>query len=964
MKSIRLILLLVFISLSSTSFVAAEQLRGNETVPKKDQDQEQGLSIEFEKYELENGLNVVLHQDDSDPIVSVAIQYGVGSNREKKGRTGFAHLFEHMLFQESENVEQDQFFKKIQDVGGTLNGGTWVDGTIYYEVVPKNALEMVMWLESDRMGYFINTVTESAFANQQEVVQNEKRQRVDNNPYGHTNWVIDKNLFPDGHPYSWQVIGELEDLKSATVEDVKEFYDKFYGPNNATLVIAGDFNKEETKKLVEKYFGEIKRRKEVAPLEVQNVKLKETKRLYHEDNFATAPQLNMVWPAVEQYTEDAYALDFLAQILSDGKEAPLYEVLVKEKELTSQPRAFNSADQIAGKFRIMVTANAGVDLDKVEAGINEAFDRFEKEGVTQKDIERIKAGLETDFYNGISSVLGKSFQLAQYDVFTGDPGYIEQDIENIKAVTKEDVMRVYEKYIKEKPYVLTSFVPKGQLELIAENSEKAKVVEEEITENVETTVAEASEEKEIEKTPSKINRSTPPAVGQTPSLNVPESWNVELENQLEVYGIEQTELPLVNFSLVIEGGHMLDDLTKKNGVANLMTDILMEGTANKTPAELEEAIDMLGANINMYTTNESIVIRGNTLKRNFEETMELVEEILLEPRWDEEEFGRIKTSTINSIKRNQANPNYIANQVYNELLYGANHPFAHPTSGTVASVEAITMQDLKDFYNNYFSPSVSRFHVVGDISRTEALDAIEALEEEWEAKEVNIPEYEVVTNRDKASLYFVDVPGAKQSVINIGYIALPRTSKDFFPAEVMNYKLGGSFSGNVNLILREEKGYTYGARSGFSGSKIPGTFTASSSVRTNATGESVGIFRDEIAKYREGIKPEDLEFTKNALIKSNALRFETQGSLLGMLQEMSAYDLPANYIEQEENIIRNMTLEQHKELAQKYLDESKMAYLVVGDAETQFEQFKDMGFDEVKLLNKEGEEVKLEELKQ
>lgn len=964
MKSIRLILLLVFISLSSTSFVAAEQLRGNETVPKKDQDQEQGLSIEFEKYELENGLNVVLHQDDSDPIVSVAIQYGVGSNREKKGRTGFAHLFEHMLFQESENVEQDQFFKKIQDVGGTLNGGTWVDGTIYYEVVPKNALEMVMWLESDRMGYFINTVTESAFANQQEVVQNEKRQRVDNNPYGHTNWVIDKNLFPDGHPYSWQVIGELEDLKSATVEDVKEFYDRFYGPNNATLVIAGDFNKEETKKLVEKYFGEIKRRKEVAPLEVQNVKLKETKRLYHEDNFATAPQLNMVWPAVEQYTEDAYALDFLAQILSDGKEAPLYEVLVKEKELTSQPRAFNSADQIAGKFRIMVTANAGVDLDKVEAGINEAFDRFEKEGVTQKDIERIKAGLETDFYNGISSVLGKSFQLAQYDVFTGDPGYIEQDIENIKAVTKEDVMRVYEKYIKEKPYVLTSFVPKGQLELIAENSEKAKVVEEEITENVETTVAEASEEKEIEKTPSKINRSTPPAVGQTPSLNVPESWNVELENQLEVYGIEQTELPLVNFSLVIEGGHMLDDLTNKNGVANLMTDILMEGTANKTPAELEEAIDMLGANINMYTTNESIVIRGNTLKRNFEETMELVEEILLEPRWDEEEFGRIKTSTINSIKRNQANPNFIANQVYNELLYGANHPFAHPTSGTVASVEAITMQDLKDFYNNYFSPSVSRFHVVGDISRTEALDAIEDLEEEWEAKEVNIPEYEVVTNRDKASLYFVDVPGAKQSVINIGYIALPRTSKDFFPAEVMNYKLGGSFSGNVNLILREEKGYTYGARSGFSGSKIPGTFTASSSVRTNATGESVGIFRDEIAKYREGIKPEDLEFTKNALIKSNALRFETQGSLLGMLQEMSAYDLPANYIEQEENIIRNMTLEQHKELAQKYLDESKMAYLVVGDAETQFEQFKDMGFDEVKLLNKEGEEVKLEELKQ
>lgn len=943
------------LSLLLSVFVSCEKLKGQE----KDTT-DPGLSIEFVKYELDNGLNVVLHQDKSDPIVSVAIQYGVGSNREKKGRTGFAHLFEHMLFQESENVPQDQFFKKIQDAGGTLNGGTWQDGTVYYEVVPKNALEMVMWLESDRMGYLINTVTESAFANQQEVVQNEKRQRVDNNPYGHTGWVIDKNLFPDGHPYSWQVIGELEDLQNATVEDVKEFYDKYYGPNNATLVIAGDFDETEARELVEKYFGEIKKRQEVEPLEVQNVSLEKTKRLYHEDNFASAPQLNMVWPVVEQYTKDAYALDFLGEILSDGKEAPLYKVLVEEKELTSQPYAFNSADQIAGKFRIMVTANADVDLDNVEAGINEAFTLFEKEGVTERDIERIKAGLETDFYNGISSVLGKSFQLAQYDVFTGDPGYIEKDIENIKAVTKEDVVRVYEKYIKGKPFVLTSFVPKGQVELIAENSEKAEVVEEEITENVSTEIAETKQE--VQKTPSKIDRSVQPEMGETPSLNVPEAWTVQLENDLEVYGIEQTELPLVNFSLVIEGGHLLDDLSK-NGVANLMTDILMEGTANKTPAELEEEIDLLGANIYMYTTNETIVIRGNTLKRNFNKTMDLVQEILLEPRWDEKEFERIKTSTINGIKRNEADPNWIANNVYNKILYGENHPFAYPTLGTVESVESITIEDLKEYYNKYFSPTVSNFHIVGNVTREEALASLEEIETNWAPKEVTIPEFEVTNDRDKASLYFVDVPDAKQSVINIGYIALPRTNQDYFPAEVMNYKLGGSFSGNVNLILREEKGYTYGARSGFSGSKIPGTFTASSSVRTNTTGESVGIFRDEIAKYKEGISKEDLEFTKNALIKSNARRFETQGSLLGMLQEMSTYDLDPDYIEKEEDIIGAMTLEEHKELAKKYLDETKMAYLVVGDAATQYEQFKEMGFDEVKLLNKKGEEVQLSQVK-
>ncbi|MCM8567978.1 insulinase family protein [Gramella jeungdoensis] len=943
------------LSLLLISFVSCDDKKDN-----KQESDDTALSIDYEKYELDNGLNVVLHQDKSDPIVSVAIQYGVGSNREKKGRTGFAHLFEHMLFQESENVPQDQFFKKIQDAGGTLNGGTWQDGTIYYEVVPKNALEMVMWLESDRMGYLINTVTESAFANQQEVVQNEKRQRVDNNPYGHTNWVIDKNLYPDGHPYSWQVIGELEDLQNATVEDVKEFYDKFYGPNNATLVIAGDFDEEKTREMIQKYFGEIKKRQEVEPLEVQTVSLEETKRLYHEDNFATAPQLNMVWPTVEQYTEDAYALDFLGDILSDGKKAPLYKVLVEEKKLTSQPYAFNSADQIAGKFRILVTANAGVDLDSIEAGIEEAFTLFEKEGVTERDIERIKAGQETDFYNGISSVLGKSFQLAQYDVFAGDPGFISQDIENIKAVTKEDVMRVYEKYIKDKPFVLTSFVPKGQMELIAENSEKAEVVEEEITENVETEIVEADQE--IKKTPSSFDRSVQPEMGESPQLNIPESWSVNLDNEMEVYGIEQNELPLVNFSLVIEGGHLLDDLDK-NGVANLMSDIMMEGTANKTPSELEEEIDLLGANIYMYTSDEAIVIRGNTLKRNFDKTMDLVQEIILEPRWDEKEFERIKTSTINTIKRYEADPNRIANKVYDKILYGENHPFAYPTLGTEESVKSITIEDLKSYYNNYFSPSVSRFHVVGDISKSEALDAISEFETKWDAKDVQIPEFEISNDREKASLYFVDVPNAKQSVINIGYIALPRTSEDFFPAEVMNYKLGGSFSGNVNLILREEKGYTYGARSGFSGSKIPGTFTASSSVRTNTTGESVGIFKDEIAKYKDGISEEDLEFTKNALIKSNARRFETQGSLLGMLQEMSAYNLDSKYIEKEEDIIRSMTLEQHKELANKLLDESKMAYLVVGDAATQFQQFKEMDFDEVILLDKNGEEIKLSEVK-
>lgn len=918
------------------------------------------LSIEFEKYQLENGLDVVLHQDKSDPIISLAVQYGVGSNREKSGRTGFAHLFEHMLFQESENVPQDQFFKKIQDAGGTLNGGTWKDGTIYYEIVPNNALETVLWLESDRMGFLINTVTESAFYNQQEVVQNEKRQRVDNNPYGHTSWVIDKNLYPEGHPYNWQVIGELVDLQNATVDDVKEFYNSYYGPNNATLVLAGDFETEDAKALIKKYFGEIKPKTEVAKLEPQPVTLSKTKRLFHEDNFATAPQLNMVWPTPQQYTEDAYALDFLAELISSGKKAPLYRVLVKDKSLTSRTTAYNNSQELAGEFYITITANNGVNLNEVEAGIFEAFKMLEMEGVSDSDVERIKAGLETGFYNGIGSVLGKSFQLAQYNVFAGDPGFITTDIENIKKVTKEDVMRVYNKYIKDKPFIMTSFVPKGQLILITENSTKAPVVEEKISENIAKIVKNTNQE--ILKTPSNFDRSVEPPQGTSPKLNIPSTWTTTLENGMKVYGIEQNEIPTVNFSLVMEGGHLLDDINK-NGVANLMTDIMMEGTANKTPQELEEEIEVLGARINMYTTRESIVISANCLARNFDETLALVEEILLEPRWDEEEFARIKIKTINEIKRSDANPNVVAGRVYNKILYGKNHIFSYPTSGTVASVEALTIEDLKAFYYKNFSPSISNFHIVGAITEADSKNNLTSFGEKWKAKEVIIPSYLIENNRDKASLYFVDIPGAKQSVINIGYISMARTDKDFYPAEVMNYKLGGSFSGNVNLILREEKGYTYGARTGFNGSKIKGTFKASSSVRTNTTGESVSIFKEEIADYKNGVSQEDLDFTKNAMIKSNARRFETQFSLLGMLQEMSTYNLPADYIAEEEAFISAMTLEQHKQLANKYLDETKMAYVVIGDAATQFSQFKDMDFDEVKLMSKEGQELELDDVK-
>lgn len=907
------------------------------------------FSVDFEKYTLANGMDVVLHHDASDPIVSVAIQYHVGSNREVPGKTGFAHLFEHMMFQESEHVGQDQFFRIIQGAGGDLNGGTSRDGTVYFEVVPKNALETVLWLESDRMGYLDNTVTKSAFANQQNVVQNEKRQRVDNQPYGHNGWVINKNLYPEGHPYNWDVIGEMEDLFNATVDDVKAFHKAYYGPNNATLVIAGDYDEATIKAMVEKYFGEIPGGEKMKDLDPMPVTLSETKKFYHEDNFATTPLFTMVFPTIQDYTPDSYALSFLAEVLSNGKKSPFYKVLVKEKKLTSRARVYSGCDELAGEFTISVNANAGVDLKEVESAVFEAFQRFETEGITENDLERIKAGLETGFYNGISSVLGKSYQMARYNEYAGDPSFIEQDIANIQAVTIDDIMRVYEKYVKGKAYIATSFVPKGQLSLIAENSVPAGVVEEKITEAVEVDQDAIVGEEVIEKTPTAFDRDVQPAFGPDPELKVPAVWTEAMENGMKIYGIEQTEVPLVQYALVLKGGHLLDDPAKP-GVAKMVADMMTEGTANRTPEELEEAIDLLGADIRVSASTEGISITVNTLARNFEKTLALVEEMLLEPRWDEEQFGLAKLRIINGHKRNQASPSYMAYTTFNKTLFGENSLLATQVDGNAESIEAITIDDLKAFYEKNFSPSVTNFLVVGDIQGQRVTKALTDLSSRWTAKEVSIPTFELPSNPEASKIYFVDMPGAKQSVIYIGNLAMPRTNPDFFPADVVNYKLGGAFNGILNMILREEKGFTYGARSGFSGNNTYGTFTASASVRSSATEESVQIFKTEMEKYRNGISQDDLDFTKDALIKSNALRFETLWALLDMVDNISTYNLPLDYVKQEEAFIKNLTLEQHKEIAQKYIDPGKMYYVIVGDAETQLKSLKSIGFGDPVLV--------------
>ncbi len=906
------------------------------------------LSIPFEKYELGNGLDVILHEDHSDPIVSVAIYYHVGSNREVPGRTGFAHLFEHMMFQQSENVPEDQYFRLIQSAGGTLNGSTSQDRTNYYETVPKNALEMVLWMESDRMGYLTNTITQQAFAIQQNVVQNEKRQNYDNRPYGHSSTVMARALFPEGHPYSWTTIGEMKDLFNATIDDVKEFHGKYYIPNNATLSIAGDFNPEEVKALVEKYFGEIPAGADVEKMNPMPVTLSETKKLYHEDNFANTAQYTMAFPTVEMYNPDAYALTALSDILAGGKKSPMYNVLVREKKLTSNVGAYNMAQLLAGTFRISVNANPGVSLTEVEKAIFEAFERFEAEGFTERDLEKVKAGQETRFYNMISSIDGKSKQLAEYNMYAGDPAFYRKDMEAMKAVTVDDVKRVYDKYIKGKNFVATSFVPRGKVELASEGSVDAGIVEENVLTATEVKI-EGGAAEEIKKTPTSFDRSVQPPLGPEVSVTVPPVWKSSLANGMRIFGIKHSEVPLVQYNVVIEGGHMLDDLDAP-GVASMLAAMLNEGTKNRTPEELEEEIELLGAMIRVSADDEDITVSVNTLARNFEKTLALVEEMLLEPRWDSAAFELVRTRTLNGLRRSSIDPTYLGSMALNKLILGEDNIFATDVSGTTESVKTMTMEQLKAFYEKNFSPSVARFLVVGDVEQARVEKSLESLGTHWSPKEVQIPQIEPAPAPEKPAVYFVNIPDAKQSNIFIGAPAIPRGHPDYYPAYVANYKLGGSFNGYVNLVLREEKGYTYGARTSLNALKNYGTFVASSAVRSTATLESVEIFRDLMARYREGVTQEDVDFTKNALLKGNALRFETQRALMGMLNTMSTYGLPDDYIAQEENYVKQLTVDEVNSMVQKYIDPLKMYYVVAGDGATQLKEMKKLGFGEPVLI--------------
>jgi len=901
---------------------------------------ETSFSLAYEKFTLDNGLEVVLHEDHSDPMVAVATLMHVGSNREKPGKTGFAHFFEHMAFNDSENVPRGSNRKVIPEWGGTRNGGTWSDGTIYYEVVPKDAFEKILWIDSDRLGYMINTVTTEALEREKQVVKNEKRQNYDNVAYGFTSEIIRANLYPKEHPYNWTVIGSLPDLQAATLEDVTEFYNTYYGPNNATLVIAGDIDIAETKKAVEKWFGEIKKGKEVAKLKPIPANLTETKSLYFEDNFAKLPELQLVYPTVEMFHEDQYALDVLGKMLSGSKKSPLYKEIVTTKKLAPSVSSFNESNELAGEFTFRVRANAGINLNTVKTAIEEGLKNFEA-NFDEAQLARIKAKQEVELYNGTESVMDKAFVLANGNVYANDPAHVIKEAAYTNKVTKEDVIRVYNKYIKNKNFVMTSFVPKGQVSLVMENAIKAEVYQEKIVQGKANEEVGQGAEAEYKKTVTKHDRSEP-EFGELPLFKSPEVWKGELANGINVYGIENNEVPLVSFIIRVDGGHYLDPKDKA-GLANLLGDLMMEGTEFKTSSELEEAIEMLGATIDIRSGDEGMYIVGNCLAKNFDKTIELLEEILLHPRWDKVEYERLKSSLLTNLKGREANPRTIAYQSFRKLIYGDDHILGIPSIGISETIKNISLDDLKQFYTDNISASVTNIHVAGAIEKADVLASLDGLGKNWNAKEVKIPSY-TLPEQDKAGkLFFINFPGAKQSVIYAGKLALSESDPMYNNLEYANQILGGGSSGRLFQTLRIEKGYTYGAYSFLQKLEEKAPLIVQTSVRANATLPSLQIIKNLISDYEKNFKEEEVAITKNKILKSSAKDYEELDDKLQILTQISKYGKEFNYLEKEQKELIDMRLDDFQDIIKTHIQEEDMFYLVVGDKETQLQEINKFG---------------------
>jgi len=933
---------LLLISIMLLAHYADAQTKLVEKVSKQGDE----IVIPYEKYVLSNGLTLIVHVDHSDPVVHVDVTYHVGSAREEIGKSGFAHFFEHMMFQGSDNVADEQHFKIVSDAGGTLNGSTNRDRTNYYQTVPSNQLEKMLWLESDRMGFLLDAVTQQKFEIQRSTVKNERGQNYDNRPYGLVGEKSSKTLYPYGHPYSWLTIGYLEDLNRSNVNDLKNFFLRWYGPNNAVITVGGDVDPAQVVKLTEKYFGSIPKGPEVDKMFIPEPVLSSTRYVSYVDNYARLPLLSIVYPTVPLYDKDMGALACLASVLGQGRNSILYQQLVK-KQLALQANCNSGYSELGGEFNFSIVPMQGKTLGQMDSLFKNALDSFEVRGVTEEDVAKFKGSTEAQQINSLQSVAGKVSQLAAFQTFAGNPNKIADLIKMYTSVTREDVMRVYNQYIKGKYAVVLSVVPKGQ--------EKMIVAADNFT--VDTLGYKAPDYGyaglKYAKAKDGFDRSKIPGSGPNPVVKVPAFWKKEQPNGIKMIGTETSEIPTVTMTITLPGGHLLTATdTSKIGLADFFADMMNEDTKNYTAEKMAAELQILGSSISVSSSFDGVSFNVQSLKKNIDKTLKLLEERVFNPNFTEASFSRIQKQTIESFKQAKAQPATVASENFDKIIYPAGNFLTMSENGTENSIRKITIDDIRKFYAESLTSQGTKIVVVGDIKQSEIVPKLAFLDKLPNKKQTLPKLNNTPKATDKIIVYLIDIPKAAQTEFRVGYATGMKydATGTFYRARLLNYTLGGDFNSRLNIELRENKGWTYGARSAFSSDAFAGDFVFSSGIRADATDSALVDIISVIKTYAEkGIKDDELKFMKNSLGQRDALLYETGLQKAGFIRRILDYNLPANYVDQQNKILANMTKSEIDALGKKLLKTDKMFVLLVGDKAKILEGVKKTGYTVIEM---------------
>ncbi|MDT0621653.1 M16 family metallopeptidase [Croceitalea vernalis] len=884
------------------------------------------IEIAYEKFILPNGLTLLVHEDHKAPIAAVNVWYHVGSKNEKPGKSGFAHLFEHLMFNGSENYNKD-YFQALESIGGTdLNGTTNNDRTNYFQNVPVSALDQVLFLESDRMGHLLGAIDQERLDEQRGVVQNEKRQG-ENQPYGMQWDYLTKAMYPKGHPYSWTVIGEMEDLNAASLEDVQEWFKAYYGAANAVVAVAGDINPDEVYQKVLNYFGDIPAGPTIERQEV-NIPIHngDTYQVYQD----RVPETRVLfaWNTPEFGAKEDLHFDLISSVLSSGKNSRLYKKFVYEDQTASSAVAFQASSEIASNFVTYLNVKPGQDADKLKTELEAEINKFIANGPTEQELKRVKAAYFSGFIKGLERIGGfggVSDILASNATYHGDAAYYKTQLKFIEEATAEDLKNTAKKWLTRGKHIL---------------------------------VCNPFPEFTVEKTT--VDRSKLPELGPQKNSRFPELQRAELSNGLDIVLAKRTGVPTVVMSLIVDAGYKTDYLSSP-GSAALAMNLLDEGTKSMSSLQINEKLQLLGASLSTFSNQDLSNVDMTTLKQSFNSSLDLFADVILNPIFPESEFSRLRAEQINNIKREKSQPFSMALRVMNKYMYGENHPYSNPYTGTgyEETVEKLTREDAVKFYDTWIKPNNATILVTGDIDMNDLKPMLQKAFGKWKKGAVPSVSFEAPETNSKNTLYLMNRPESEQSIIIAGHLTEKYGGLSEVAMDQMVSIIGGDFTSRINMNLREDKHWSYGAGGLVLGSKEERPFIVYTSVQTDKTAESVTEIRKEVSEF-VSTRPatmEEVEKVKTNQVLKLPGQWETNSSVNASVRNMIRYNLPDDYYQNYDKNVRELSVEDVRKVSKQVIKPEAVNWFMVGDRAKIASKLDQLGFDNIIEIDADGKPI-------